>query len=154
MSNKWLVWVLLLIADPARGWAPDIISLEEVSLTGARLGAATRDPLAPQYTGAWNYRAALAFRFNILGALYWDNRVHTEAASSAVRTVGWWWMLGLRLHPQVDLFWEHHSRHIVDQASNSYDQYPEQKSRNFPVEDSYGIRFNLYTGDKGRALWD
>lgn len=123
-------------------------------MTGARLGEGSRDPLAPQYTGSWESRAALGFRFNILGSLYWDNYVHMEA-TSVPKTVGWHWMLGLRVHPSVDLFHEHHSRHLMDEMSTTNQSYDGRIGRNnFPVEDSYGIRFNIYTGTKGKSIWD
>jgi hypothetical protein len=150
----FLAWLgTLLLGSTAWAWTPDrIVGLEEISFTGARLGARSRDPLAPQYTGSWTHRAALQFRFNILDSLYWDNRAHTEVAASAVRTVGWWWTLGLRVHPQLDLFWEHHSRHIVDEQVPGREMYPTQQSRNFPVEDSYGLKLNVYLGERGRSI--
>lgn len=144
--------MLLLLAGTAQ--ARELLGLEEMYMTGAYLNPASRDPLAPQYTGDWDTREALAFRFNVLGALYWDNQLHMETALGAPRTVGWHWMLGMRLTPQLDMFYEHHSRHTLDQTSGSNDLYRGDPTRdNFPVEDSYGIRLNIYTGTKGTSIW-
>lgn len=142
---------LILISQSRFANAYQLLDLEELSMTHARLGDASRDPLAPQYSGDWLYKTSLMFRFNVLGPLYWDNRVHTEATNGGVRTVGWWWMLGLRIHPNLDIFHEHHSRHIMDESSPNAILYG-NKSRNFPVEDSYGIKLNIYKGRNGWSI--
>jgi hypothetical protein len=142
---------LLVLAGTANGYG---LQLEEFSVQGAKMNAASRDPIAPEYTGYWDYRAQANFRFNLFEALYWDNNVHTEAAYGAVRTVGWHWVLGLRVTAQIDVFHEHHSRHAMDRRPDSYDNYGSAPRKNaFPVEDSYGIKFNIYNADKnGRSI--
>lgn len=150
---KYLLVLLLLISSSSALAEYRLLQLEEMSMTAAKLGAATRDPLAPHETGAWTSRVALNWRFNILGPVYWDNQAHMENTHSAVRTVGWHWMFGIRLMPALDIFYEHHSRHILDQESPTGDEYDRKASRNFPVEDSYGLKFNIYTGPKGRSIF-
>lgn len=145
---------VLLIAVASQADARQLIQLEELYMSGASMNPASRDPLAPQYTGYWESRAALKMKFNVLGALYWDNDVHTEAADGAPKTVGWHWVLGVRVNPQIDLFEEHHSRHLMDEASPTERMYPDYRTHHtFPVEDSYGVRFNIYLGTKGESLW-
>lgn len=146
--------VLILLIISTSGFSYSLLNLEELTMTHARLGEASRIPQAPQYTGYWLYRTSLNMRFNFLGPLYWDNKVHMEATQASPKTVGWWWMLGLRVHPQIDIFYEHHSQHIMDTESPSAQLYKEQRSRNFPVEDSYGIKFNIYEGAKGWSIFD
>lgn len=126
--------------------------MEEAYMTGARMGAASRDAQAPEYTGKWKHKVSLGLKFNTLESLYMDNRFHMETAAGQIRTVGWHWILGLRIHPSIDLFHEHHSRHVLDQESQSAKLYDKQTSRNFPVEDSYGIRLNIYMGKPGRSI--
>lgn len=151
--GRLLLCMLISLASSSAHAEWHLIQLEELSFTGAKLGAASRDPIAPHYTDKWEYRGNLNMRLNFLGPVYWDNRVHTETAQSGVRTVGWWWMVGLRLHPQLDVFWEHHSRHILDQPNPTEYSYENRSSRNFPVEDSYGVKLNIYEGPKGRSLF-
>lgn len=146
-------FLLIFLCISSTAVARPLLDLEEVYMTGAKMGAPSRDPMAPQYTGEWENRAALGFRFNLLGAMYWDNYVHMEA-TTVPKTVGWHWVLGVRLHPAVDIFHEHHSRHLLDEKSPTNYIYENPNRTNFPVEDSYGLRFNIYTGTKGKAIWD
>lgn len=149
---KYVIMIMVLHLSTTSQARP--LELEEFSFQQAKLGEKSRDPLAPEYTGYWKYRTQADFRIGILGAGYWDNKVHAEAAEGAIRTVGWHWVAGLRITSQMDLFWEHHSRHTLDTKSPTSDEYRYPDRNNFPVEDSYGLRFNIYTGTKGKALWD
>lgn len=101
-----------------------------------------RDPMTPQYTSdAYDYRAALQFDVSLLKYGTWENDVHMETLDSGeVKTVGWHWIAGVRAGRYLDLIYEHHSRHVMDE-----DQQSRQQDRNnkFPVEDSYGIRIHL-----------
>lgn len=151
MIRHLVTLLLLTLATPASAW--HLVELEELTFTGAKLGSPSRDPMAPQYTDKWEYRGTLSWRFNILGPLYWDNKAHLETAVSSPRTVGWWWMAGLRITPQLDLFWEHHSRHILDQPNPSEYQYESRTSRNFPVEDSYGVALRIWEAPRGRSIF-
>src|SRR5690349_5709266 len=75
-----------------------------------------RDPYAPEYDGRWAYRASANFRLNLFESFYWDNNVHTEAIQSGtVKTVGWHWEAGLRISESIDIFHEHHSRHVMEE---------------------------------------
>jgi len=107
-----------------------------------------RDPYAPEYDGKWAYRAAADFRLNFMESIYWDNTLHTEALRSGpVKTVGWRWELGLRLSNNIDLFHEHHSRHIMEEDRDS-----RNGSNVFPVEDSYGLRIKFIERPRGRSV--
>jgi hypothetical protein len=83
----------------------------------------------------WTYGAALDLDFDILRygpyALYWQNNVHMDATNVAVRHVGWEYELGARLGKHFDLFWYHHSRHIMDT----------DREGPFPLTNRYGVRF-------------
>lgn len=152
-STIKLLLCILLFADSTALAEYHLVNLEEMYMTGARLNPTSRDPLAPQYTGEWESREALHFRFNILGALYWDNEVHMET-TTVPKTVGWHWMAGIRVVPALDLFYEHHSRHEMDGTSPSATLYDKGENQaTFPVEDSYGIRINIFEGTKGGSLW-
>ncbi len=66
--------------------------------------------------------------------LFWDNKVHAKASESRYRLVGWEFETGLHLG-KVDIFYYHHSQHMLDQIRE--DNYK------FPVEDAITIRLNF-----------
>jgi hypothetical protein len=78
--------------------------------------------------------------------MYWKNQVQSEGVSAKFMTVGWHWELGFSLSPVIDVFWEHHSRHVMDRAQPYYwDERTGSPQRvKYPVEDSYGIRIRFY----------
>ncbi len=91
----------------------------------------------------WNKGAAMNMDFDILRygnyAWYWKNKVHMAATNVAVRHVGWEYELGARLGKSFDVFWWHHSEHIMDMG----------REDRFPLRDYYGFRFVLIeTGRK------
>ena len=96
------------------------------------------------------YRASTNFRLGLARTLYWDNNLHTEAVrSGTVKTVGWHWIMGVRLTKMIDLFQEHHSRHVVEEYRAT------KNGRNtFPVEDSYGIRITIIDLKRVNSLSD
>lgn len=98
-----------------------------------------RDPYAPQYQKDWTYRVEMNIRFNFAGFLYFDQRPHFEAVDSGTpKTVGWQYELGIHLTDQLDVFKDHHSRHIME------DYKPRVDGHNpFPVEDLYGVKFTV-----------
>lgn len=67
---------------------------------------------------------------------YWNNRAYFYGDESQVRHIGWEYEFGLKLLPQVDLFYYHHSEHSADAESPTGDR--------FPLEDSIGFRFKLH----------
>lgn len=108
-----------------------------------------RDPYVPDTTNM-KYRASTNFRLGLARTLYWDNNLHTEAVrSGTVKTVGWHWIMGVRLTKMIDLFQEHHSRHVVEEYRAT------KNGRNtFPVEDSYGIRIIIIDLKRVNSLSD
>ena len=106
-----------------------------------------RDPYIPNYDKDWDYRAALDWDLTSLRYVFWDNSVHVEGLKDGrVKSVGWHWFLGVKIPIwNVDIYHEHHSQHVMDQdpMERSGEPLP-QGYRKFPVEDSFGIRFNLY----------
>lgn len=109
-----------------------------------------RDPLTPdidqdRYTG----RVATDFGLRILEVGYWNNTVHTEGTESQLQTVGWHYEMGIRVHKQVSVFHEHHSRHRMDSEVIDTDPNDDYRTK-FPVEDSYGIRMQFYLNPNPR----
>lgn len=104
-----------------------------------------RDPYYPYTTNnggeQWAYGAGLNFDFTILAVqnfeLYSRNWLHLGATDKQVREAGWQWDQGLRLYNKVELFYGHHSRHILDEA-------PDPNIGRYPVYDMYGMRLLIY----------
>ncbi len=135
---RYLVLMLALLAPAAYAGEYHVLNLEYYDFTYQKFKA-NRDPYTPDVD---NYadRASTNFRIGLLNNLmYWDNQVHTETVDTgSVKTVGWHWVLGLRVTSQIDLFSEHHSRHVMEEYR------PTKNGHNtFPVEDSYGIKIKL-----------
>jgi|LakMenEpi03Aug12_release.lakeMendotaPanAssembly.Ray.scaffolds.fasta_scaffold30464_19 hypothetical protein len=151
--------MLLLLLIPSYGYAEEasskwsnfrLLQLEKFDIKYAQFKAYSRDPYAPQYTGYWKDRAAIEWRINVLKSLYWDNNMHLETIDAkTVKTVGWHWELGLRLHKKLQIFHEHHSRHILDEPGLELYNGKNQ----FPVEDSFGIRIKLIDEKVGRGIF-
>lgn len=71
-------------------------------------------------------------------ALYWHNRVHMGNTNVQVRQAGWEWEFGAHLTEKFDLFWYHHSQHILEAKTQE----------RYPLQNFYGFRINLYERDK------
>jgi hypothetical protein len=89
----------------------------------------------------WAYGFATQFNLRLLsvgpGTVYWDNRVHGEATNAQVREVGWQYEAGLDVARRVQLYYGHHSRHILDTAGAT-------DSIRFPLDNVYGARVVFY----------
>jgi hypothetical protein len=153
---KYLLIILFALSSTAYSKSKSkwdnfrLIELEKFDIKYAQFKPYTRDPIAPHYTGYWKDRAAFEWRINVLKAIYWDNNMHLETIDAkTVKTVGWHWELGIRLHKSVMLFHEHHSRHILDEPALELWNGKSQ----FPVEDSFGIRIKLIEEKVGRGIF-
>jgi len=91
----------------------------------------------------WKYGLAVRFNLDIIRytdyALYLSNRVHMASTQCCVRQVGWEYELGAHLGKHVDLFWYHHSQHILDQ---------ERRTGRFPLQNFVGFRLIMI--ERGR----
>lgn len=121
-----------------------LLDIDKFDIEYTKLNPSSRDPYAPQYTGLWKERAALKWDVSVLGFAYWRNNVHTETIESGqVKTVGWEYEAGIPVTGHFELFWHHHSRHIMDEPPQV--NYTDSANQ-FPVEDGVGIRIRFITG--------
>lgn len=98
-----------------------------------------RDPYTPDYGIAeWDYRVELNLRFNWAGIIYFDQHPHFEAVNATPKTVGWQYELGLHITDQIDVFHNHHSRHVMEDFRARVNGH-----NTFPVEDLYGVKFTV-----------
>lgn len=157
LAVAWLIvflWSLLIfecVANAADKKQYRLLDVEKMEFRAAHMDPQSRDPYVPQYTDRWRERASLQWRVSVLESLYWDNDVHTETIDvGVVKTVGWHWELGLRINKYIAPFWEHHSRHVMDEKP---DERFSGGRHQFPVEDSYGIRFKFVEEKIGSGIW-
>lgn len=149
--NSILIFFLL---NTGQVYARDrFFQLEELSMTEAGMALDTRSPLAPEETGKWKHKTTVNWRLNFGGPVYWDNNAHMESTQNAVSTVGWHFVLGLRLSDQIHLYYDHHSQHPLDRRSPSSDLYKSQASRGFANENSYGVKIIIYETGNGRSIF-
>ena len=142
--NRLILYLLLLL--PSQLYARSYLNLDEFSLKLAKFGCnrefQTPDLLCTDYIG----RVAAEFDVSLIDDLiYWRNEVHGEGTSGKFMTVGWKWDLGIKLG-NLEFFWEHHSKHVMDRAQPYYWDERTQTARmiKYPVEDSYGVRIIFY----------
>lgn len=134
-----------------------LLDVESLDITIAKFGC-NREPMTPQYE-CRDYLGRVAANFNLrlFEHGYWKNQVHTEGLEAQVKTVGWHWELGVRVHSALDVFYEHHSRHVMegDQPLYYNERLDQQARGKFPVEDSYGIRLKFYTNpNPARSIFE
>ncbi len=83
----------------------------------------------------WRYGVATDFDLDLIRygqwALYWDNHVHMAATQCCVRHVGWEFEWGAEISKHADLFYYHHSEHIMDL---------DRPVRRYPLQNMYGVR--------------
>ncbi len=137
----------LFVSNLASAWEFQPAVLDSMHLDVTRF-TCNRELLTPeipcdQYRG----RVRLGFDVALLNDLvYWRNSVHSEGTRDKFETVGWQYEFAIPLPGNLELFMAHHSRHNMDQETPQPSE-GDYKQR-FPVEDSYGIRFNLYRRPK------
>lgn len=127
-----------------------LIELEQFSLSFTKFGC-NRDHQTPDLD-CYEYRGRVATEFDLRlfnDWLYWNNRVHGEGTEAKFETMGWHYELGLDLG-KIQLFWEHHSRHVLDREQPYYwdERRDTWRQVKYPVEDSYGVRLIFYRRDK------
>lgn len=99
------------------------------------------DPQHSHGNETWRGGSAVVFDLNLASfrdlTLYLNNRVHGEGTTAQFRQIGWQYELGAHIGPKVDVFWFHHSQHLLDIKG-------EQK---FPLDNFFGFRVNFFTRD-------
>lgn len=80
----------------------------------------------------------------LLGTAFWENHVtgvtdHDRVVGDGqFRSVGWEFNFGVHIFSQADLYYHHHSQHVLDH----------QGPFAYPVEDGIGLRLKLIGGGK------
>lgn len=85
------------------------------------------------YVNNMTSRVSLDLRLNVYGVFFMDNEVHTETDDSQYRSIGWHYTAGAHITDDIDVYYEHHSQHVLDAAPPLH----------YQLEDSVGIRIRL-----------
>lgn len=148
--SSWIVVIVLLISivtcEPAKAQSLQYFGYEFSEVYNER------DPYLPEFDlrreqaqpdqgEYWDTRSAILFNLNLIEftpsyRMYWDNEIYGFTTTQQYRTAGWEWEAGFQLD-RVDLFWHHHSRHVLEQ----------ERDLSYPLHDRYGLRITFY-GDK------
>lgn len=133
------ILLLLLAFSTTPAWGSDYgLNLEHFDMKFGKF-LDNRDPYVPEYAiDAWEYRIEMNLCFNWAGIVYFDQRPHFEAVNSTPKTVGWQYELGIHLTDQIDIYHDHHSRHVMEEYRSRIDGH-----NPFPVEDLYGVKFTI-----------
>ncbi len=122
-------------AEGKENW---FIQVDELSLNYKRYNPGSRHPLF--YDSVMKEGIDLNMNTDMaFGLLFWDNKIHTATNSAQYYLIGWNLFLGIHVTSFLDVQYEHHSQHILDDA------YPNMK---FPVEDSLGFKLTLIGGGR------
>jgi hypothetical protein len=140
--KRW-VWVLLFVSSSGQA---DWLRVSDLSLDFTQFFSKGRAPLVTQNglpDRELGQRVGITLEMNT-GPLYWGNRIEGYTDRDRVvgggqfRSVGWQFELGARVIPQVDLYYAHHSQHVLDHAYTP----------GYPVEDGVGFRLKIIGGKK------
>jgi hypothetical protein len=138
MPQLWNNIIILSLLAPgyALGGELRLLELDHASFEVWKLGD-NRDPYFPyqrpiDYSGkdegTEEWHGGAAFNLNLTLAsyqgvgLYWDNKPYLNGTKAQVRQAGWEWEVGAGVGRCQNVFWRHHSTHLLDAASDH--KYP------------------------------
>lgn len=141
----YITLMLLVFGPQAKAYDLQVLEMKRVSVEGYKYQE-IHDPYIAPDDKTLTYGGQFSTDFYFLkwgknAGFYWNNDLGFDqnGANGHIAHVGWHYEMGLTLWEKndvskVEIFKEHYSRHVVDEARQSH----------FPVMDRYGLRFNLY----------
>lgn len=144
---RYLLLLILLLGAPARADDLHLLELDQFDFDTYRV-INHRDPyFGYKDMGSdgehWDKGAAVNFNLDLMKyaeySWYWRNRVHGEATERQFRQIGWQYETGLEVHNYVQVYWYHHSQHVLDDAG-AYGKYP--------LDNFVGVRYTFYKRDR------
>lgn len=148
---KYLLLLTLIL--PLSSWADfHLISLDEIRVDYINYFPKGRDPLITE-NGLEGRELGKSLSINIESTLlkygYWNTLVHSATdsysdthANGQFRSVGLQMELGIRPFSFLDLFYYHHSQHVLDT----------ELPYRFPVADGVGIHIYIYSNKRRESL--
>lgn len=150
--KSYILVLALLAAQTSNADDFKLLDVSELSVTYKNFLDGGRDPLITS-NGLSGKEPGLGlelrFTVDVLKYLYVANQVHSmtdsglDGTGGQFRTVGWEYECGLRVAPFLNVFFYHHSQHLLD-TTYQHDAYP--------VQDAFGFRLNLISKDKKESL--
>jgi hypothetical protein len=133
-----LIVAIGVILAPTKAYAKEfrLLDVDRVSFEYTKI-ADHRDFFYTEDQQDLKYGMAFLIDLRLAKYLYWDNNVHMMGTEAQVRAVGWEFEQGIRPFKQLDIFYYHHSQHVLER---------ERGTRGYPLENRYGVRFNFITG--------
>jgi hypothetical protein len=132
---RWVVGVILMLV-PVNAWTGQMIEARELSLTYRKFHDSSRHPLL--YRTKPDSGIDLDVNMDIARYFFWDNKIHALMDQHQYRLVGWNFKVGLRVFQSLEVQYEHHSQHLLE------DRYPYAP---YPLEDSIGFKLILFRKD-------
>lgn len=139
---------IALALQPAEAREFHVLELKEVSMGYKDFFDGAYDPFLNESGMADRQKdkqVNLFINMDVAKYFYWNNRIHgtTDEGTDGYgkgngkgqfRMIGWNFQLGVRPFSRVKLEYEHHSQHMLDW----------DRKAKFPVEDSIGIKIEVY----------
>lgn len=125
------------------GWASILAHAVELKSLGVQYDRFVGKTIMPEMP-IWEAKEGMGVLFDVdlTHSFFWNNRVHALTDSGQYRLVGWEFSLGTSPWRSLDLFYHHHSQHILD------GHHPEFKFAG--VQNSVGFTWKIYErGDNG-----
>lgn len=118
------------------------VELTYADIEYARFHPSARMPEMPGFKAKEGL--AINFETDVIGPVYWRNRIHALTDPGQYRLIGWNFELGVpplfwvknKYAQALRVYYEHHSQHLLE------GQHPWMK---FPVNDSIGFRMVIYS---------
>jgi len=135
---RWLLVVVMgMIATSGLGESLRLLSLDRMAMRYARIADYHDSYFADVEHEQWFGHVSAQWDLSLLRygdyGLYWHNNVHGESTKQ-FRQVGWQYELGIQLGRKLSVYWEHHSRHLLDATS----------ADRFPLTNTYGLEITFY----------
>jgi hypothetical protein len=121
------IWALCTTSEA------DVLELKEASATYTKYHSNNRSAYFPQ---AMKDGLQMQIKSDILTYGFFNSRVHGTTDDGQYRQIGLEVDLGVRLTKYFDVFYNHHSQHLLD-TTDSY-------GRGFPVSDSINVKLYFY----------
>lgn len=134
---RWLLLLLLVIPSSGSAAEYKLLNVRELSAETYEYRGVYRDSYTLQDNGEprqLTRGGALNLNVDFANAIYMDNHWHLAGDEAQVRQVGWQYETGFYFRA-VELYWHHHSQHVLDQ--------PNPRNDKFPLENWYGIRVTI-----------
>lgn len=112
-----------------------LIDLNESSIDLYQI-ADHRNGYSAQFDNDWTKGFAINTNFSLLyNLLFLQSRMETFGTDAQIREAGLWWTTGVNLSDYFQIYYQHHSDHLLDSKNDE---------TKFILENYYGVRIILF----------